>query len=884
MTILHIAIYVPGLPFNSNTITQSSLGGSETAGLQMARALRDLGHRIYLFCNCDTQHDDNRIEFIPIERFQHFTTYIQHDVLIVQRSPEVMRNRTQAKLTVLWQHDMTLLRHHQEIVASLWNTDIAMLLSDYHIQQYRDVHGEAVFPDSLVYKTRNGIDLTLFPPLNTGIRDKKTLVYSARPERGLDHLLGKIMPELVKRDPEIKLVICGYDNPAPQLEEFYNHCRSLAASLGDNVRYIGALNKTDLYNLYSRAGLYVYPTPSPANPKFREISCITLMECMAAGLPVVATASGALPETLDKAAGRLIEGMPGTEAHDTAFCDAIMELVGDSSAYEIASVAGHSKAQQLSWQAVAKDWESLFIHRIATKSADRKRTARHFRRVGDNQAALELGEPGVRAVPDYAPPEQAKPDQASIIVTWLRQAGCQSVLDYGQLLPMRKHMPDAVFHSIPMQDKYDAVVLINDIEFENNPASRIAEAMQSVRPGGLVMISTPFGPFDTDRLWNLESADYEEMIGHMDKFDLLANMNAANMGTADPIGYTFARFSAGNHTKQPGQINMGRKLSVQSPRETLSVNIIAGGGKVADTLHWCIKSVLNIADEIIIADTGMDDESLRIAMQYPVKVIKGSNPLEHGFEAPRNEALEASTSDWILWLDTDERLIDGQCITKYLRNNIFDGYGVKQYHFGIGITHDPDMPVRMFRRDRGIRFYGKIHEHPEKELNAGPGMVIVMSDACIMHIGYESERVRSARFQRNAPLLQMDKESYPDRILQKHMIMRDNMIIANNELANNGNCMTKQITELCEETIELWRTYFKGGCKLVGIESTQYYNRACEILGLGVDVAFTLTAGKDGYGDNLNGTGQRFANEDDLMAEIKLKTDRATGQYLKDYF
>jgi hypothetical protein len=77
------------------------------------------------------------------------------------------------------------------------------------------------------------------------------LIYSARPERGLDHLAGTIMPKLIARDPEIMLGICGYTNKANELEDFYRHCGSLLANLGDRVKNFGALTKPELYKLYS---------------------------------------------------------------------------------------------------------------------------------------------------------------------------------------------------------------------------------------------------------------------------------------------------------------------------------------------------------------------------------------------------------------------------------------------------------------------------------------------------------------------------------------------------------------------------------------------------------------------------------------------------------
>lgn len=880
---LHIVMYVPGLPFNSKTLTSSSLGGSETAGLSMARELEMRGHKIYLFCNIQEQQADGDIEYIPMQMFNQFVTFIHHDVCIVQRVPEIMRSRNQAKLTVLWLHDMTLARHHDNFVSSLWNTDKIMLLSQFMVDHYKSVHGETLVTDDLIWKTRNGIDLDMFPPLSEPIvRDRKLLLYAARPERGLDYLLETLFPKMLERDPELILGICGYENQANELKDYYDHCADLARKLGNNFVNFGALAKPELYKLYSRAGVYVYPTPTPSNPKFMEISCITLMECQRAGLPVVATASGALPETLNAGAGFLVDGAPGQAEHDDVFVGCVLELVQDDELHRKCSETGQNHALTLSWTDLAEQWEQGFIDAIGKKT-EPARLIRHFQRIGDHCAAGNLGADMAVTVPN--PPHEATEIESGVIARWITDSKLHRVVDNGQMQILRKSHPEVEFtHATFDAEQVDGVVLVNALEYEAFPWTRLQNEIMKVKVGGVIMCCVPVGEIKVDgRLWNFESSDVEDMCSKLPKFDMYAQMVGANKATGEPIGHLFFKFEV-----QEGiivkPINMERKLTLQSPRETVSVNIIAGGAKVEDTLHWCLKSVVPIADEIIIADTGMTEEARRIANQYPVTIIPASDPLKAGFETPRNEALKESTCDWILWIDCDEKLIGAEYLTKYLRNNAFDGYGIKQHHFGIGINHAPDMPVRLFRNNRGIKFIGMIHEHPEKGLNKGPGNIVVLSDVNIMHVGYDSESTRAGRFSRNVPLLKKDRETYPDRILQKHFVMRDNMILVNSILSQNGNQITDEIKNLCDETIELWRKHFKGGCELVGIDSLQYYNNACKVLNIGVDVAFQITAGRDGYGANLNGQGMRFANEDDLMSEIKLQTEHSTGHYLRDNF
>ena len=162
--------------------------------------------------------------------------------------------------------------------------------------------------------------------------------------------------------------------------------------------------------------------------------------------------------------------------------------------------------------------------------------------------------------------------------------------------------------------------------------------------------------------------------------------------------------------------------------------------------------------------------------------------------------------------------------------------------------------------------------------------MVLLSDVHIMHIGYSCEKVRQRRFWRNRPLVEMDAKDYPDRLLQKHFIMRDDIIMCNSELAMNGGAVTPEIKERCERVIELWRKHFKGGCMLAGVDSTQYYNRACQILNVGVEVSFNVAAGRDGFGAPVNGSGMRFANEDDLMAEIKWRIEQNVRPLLREDF
>jgi hypothetical protein len=69
-----------------------------------------------------------------------------------------------------------------------------------------------------------------------------------------------------------------------------------------------------------------------------------------------------------------------------------------------------------------------------------------------------------------------------------------------------------------------------------------------------------------------------------------------------------------------------------------------------------LASVADIADEIIVVDSGSSDQTREIAARSGARVIR--HPWA-GFAQQRNVALDAATGDWVLELDADERVTPG---------------------------------------------------------------------------------------------------------------------------------------------------------------------------------------------------------------------------------
>src|SRR3989338_1636252 len=73
-----------------------------------------------------------------------------------------------------------------------------------------------------------------------------------------------------------------------------------------------------------------------------------------------------------------------------------------------------------------------------------------------------------------------------------------------------------------------------------------------------------------------------------------------------------------------------------------------------DTVRECLESVFGqtrAVDEIVVIDDGSTDSSIKIAKEYPVKVIRHEK--NRGLAACRNSAFEFARNEIIASLDAD---------------------------------------------------------------------------------------------------------------------------------------------------------------------------------------------------------------------------------------
>ena len=132
----------------------------------------------------------------------------------------------------------------------------------------------------------------------------------------------------------------------------------------------------------------------------------------------------------------------------------------------------------------------------------------------------------------------------------------------------------------------------------------------------------------------------------------------------------------------------------------------------ADVIERCLESI-KFADEIIILDSGSNDNTVELCKAYTPHVFRTD---WQGFGIQKQRALEKATGDWVLSIDADEEIstpLQAE-IQQALQSNV-DGFEIPRQsrYCGKVIQHggwSPDYVLRLFKRKKGKFSPDLVHE------------------------------------------------------------------------------------------------------------------------------------------------------------------------------
>ena len=176
-------------------------------------------------------------------------------------------------------------------------------------------------------------------------------VGTVEPRKNLPTLFAAYEQVVARRPSAPPLVIAG--GMVEHSETILDDLRGRTA-LSGRVELRGYVSDAERQSLYARASMLVLPS-------LEEGFGMTAVEAMQAGLPVIASRAGALPEVIGNA-GIVLD--PGDR---TGFAAAIERLLDDRQERERLVQAGYEQAQRFSWEASAATLLAAYRQTIANR-------------------------------------------------------------------------------------------------------------------------------------------------------------------------------------------------------------------------------------------------------------------------------------------------------------------------------------------------------------------------------------------------------------------------------------------------------------------------------------------------------------------------------------
>lgn len=192
-----------------------------------------------------------------------------------------------------------------------------------------------------------GVDVERFAPADREPPEAEEPVRVAYVGRLVAHKGVFVLLDAVAARPELTLTVVGAGPQEEQLRE-----RAAAPDLVDRVTFAGSATQERLPALL--AGADVLAVPSLTTPGWVEQFGRVVVEAMAAGVPVVTSDSGALPEVVGDAGLLVPEGDP------EALAAALVRACREPGLWADLRERGLARAQECSWERVAGRYDEVY--------------------------------------------------------------------------------------------------------------------------------------------------------------------------------------------------------------------------------------------------------------------------------------------------------------------------------------------------------------------------------------------------------------------------------------------------------------------------------------------------------------------------------------------
>lgn len=227
-------------------------------------------------------------------------------------------------------------------------------------------------------------------------------------------------------------------------------------------------------------------------------------------------------------------------------------------------------------------------------------------------------------------------------------------------------------------------------------------------------------------------------------------------------------------------LNIRKLLDVPKTIKKLTTCIMIKDNE--ETILKTVKSALSISEVVLIVDTGSKDSSKKIIKNInSEKIVLIDKDWDNDFSSIRNFLIQNCTTNWIMMLDSDEVLLEGQeqtirdYIDLYTVN--FKGYTAAFYPTIISSDEETNLMPRIFNKSNAY-YFGNCHE----ELRTRNFLRFNISlPIKIIHTGYDEPEVLIEKKMRNTFLLKKCLEIEPENFRWLYFYTRDALLVEDSE-------------------------------------------------------------------------------------------------------
>lgn len=311
--------------------------------------------------------------------------------------------------------------------------------------------------------------------------------------------------------------------------------------------------------------------------------------------------------------------------------------------------------------------------------------------------------------------------------------GVPQIIEYGKELDIP--VINADFESMdiaPYKNKFDLITLIHTFEHFYNPLETMKRVLECLSHRGIVFIRIP----------NMDVKGIEKDFTdhHLTIHPYIYSTQALYI-LSEKLGCEIFRV---DNIEGSGQSDF--YIRKRKERFTLSVCMIVKNEE--KNVTDCLESIKDIADEIIIVDTGSTDKTKEVVSKYTDKIFDFK--WIDDFSVARNFSLGKATCDWILWCDADDIVENPKEILPLLKESS------DAFNFNIKYGSDIFYQARLFRNYRNTLFVGRVHEYVILDN-------LVFKEKTDINVSHKTKKHSfENRIERNYRILKKEAEENPD--------------------------------------------------------------------------------------------------------------------------